>query len=330
MSLLQQVPFFWQESAWRRLMEDRGADRLSHALLFHGPAGLGKSLLAERFAWSLLCHQPDESGQPCGHCRACQLLAAGTHADFQRVAPEEEKRNIQIDAIRVLQQQSTLAVEEGKHRLFLIDPAEAMTMAAANALLKTLEEPPAGVHLLLVSSHPERLPITIRSRCQQVALRPPSGTDAARWLERQVGLSSEQLELLLAIAGGAPLTALRLADSEERNRWRQFLDDFTALSQGRGSASGVAESWLESSSLENLLQMLTTWLLALLRLSMSGDTSHPLAHLLASAGMASPAPMALHRLLDKLLESQRRLNRNPNPQMVLESLLIEWQRVSGR
>ena len=324
-----EAPFPWQQQAWQQLLQSRRGGRLSHALLFAGPAGTGKSLLARQLAHSLLCSRPDESGLACGKCRECRLLEAGTHPDFHLVAPEEESRNIRIDAIRRLQEESALVVGEGRSRVFLLDPAETMGTAAANALLKTLEEPSPGVYLLLVTSRPEQLPITIRSRCQRLPLRQPGEKEALAWLCEQHALEPDRAARLLQLAGGGPVAARELADSGAEARYRAFQEALLQLARGEADPSGVAESWLSESSLETGLRLLAAWLLSLLRAQAAPEAAGFPGQVLA-AGVAVPGSRNLHRLLDKLFESQRRLAHNPNPQLVLESLLVEWQRITGR
>jgi len=328
MELSVAIPLPWQAEVWQQLVESRRQGRLSHALLLGGPEGLGKSLLAETLARALLCREPTESGHACGSCRDCRLFEAGTHPDFHRIAPEEESTQIRIEAIRGLLDDSTLVVGEARARVFLIDPAHAMGRAAANALLKTLEEPPAGIHLLLVSSHPERLPVTIRSRCRQLNFRVPPAGEAVAWLRQVAGLEEERARLLLELAGGGPVKVLEWLDSGTDALHDRCLEEFIEVARGRAEPSAVAEAWLKEADLAFLLRLLSAWLAALVRTAASERTG-PLAGRLAGA-VSVPDPGNLYRLLDKLFESQRRLGHNPNPQLVLEALLVEWRRITGR
>ena len=329
MELSAAIPLPWQAEAWRQLVESRRQGRLSHALLLGGPEGLGKSLLAEVLARTLLCREPTESGHACGGCRDCRLFEAGTHPDFHRIAPEEGSSQIRIEAIRGLLDDSTLVVGEARARIFLIDPAHAMGMAAANALLKTLEEPPAGIHLLLVSSHPERLPVTIRSRCRQLNFRVPPAGEAAAWLRQAAGLDDERARLLLELAGGGPVKVLEWLDSGTDALHDRCLEGFLDVARGGAEPSAVAEAWLKEADLAFLLGLLGTWLTALVRAAAAAERAGPLGVRLAGA-VSVPDPGNLYRLLDKLFESQRRLSHNPNPQLVLEALLVEWRRITGR
>lgn len=184
--------------AWSQIQADLASNRLSHALLLCGPAGIGKLLFAEAVASSLLCDQPVTGGRACGMCASCTWHASGNHPDFRRIRPEafeaslvddedgrvpaakaERKKSeqIRIDQVRSLESFIQVGSHRGR-RIVLIEPAEAMNEATANALLKSLEEPPAGVHFLLVSHAPERLLPTVRSRTRAVPLGVPSRSAA--------------------------------------------------------------------------------------------------------------------------------------------------------
>lgn len=199
----------WQADAWARVLQTRAAGRLPHALLVGGPAGTGVRAFGETLARALLC-EGEMSAAPCGDCRGCRLFAAGTHPDAVHVEPAEAGKAIGIDAIRALSERLALAATADV-KVALIDPAEAMTTAAANSLLKTLEEPAGGSVLLLVSRRPARLPATVRSRCQRIVLALPSADVAGAWLG---GQGVAEPERWLARAAGAPLEALRAANAE--------------------------------------------------------------------------------------------------------------------
>lgn len=196
----------WLEPAWTVLRHALEADRLGHALLLHGPAGLGKTVLADRIAARLLCLQP--AATACGECRSCRLLEAGTHPDRFAIEPEDADAPIKVEAIRDLSHRMQLTARMSPARVTVIRRAERMNLNAANALLKTLEEPPAGAWLILVTDHPGRLPVTIRSRCLPVPVRPPEPGQAHAWLEAAgTGADAATLTRALDLAGGAPLAA---------------------------------------------------------------------------------------------------------------------------
>ncbi|PSQ90753.1 MAG: DNA polymerase III subunit delta' [Proteobacteria bacterium SW_6_67_9] len=198
----------WQRGQWSRLTRDRAAQRLPHALLIAGPTGTGLRAFAETLGQALLCPaDPDDA--PCGACRGCRLYAAGTHPDALRIEPAETGKAISVDAVRALTERLSLT-GSGTAKVALIDPAESLTAAAANGLLKTLEEPAGGAHVVLISRRVARLPATIRSRCQRVSFGLPDAELAVQWLESHGVESPPQW---LARAGGAPILAREYAHS---------------------------------------------------------------------------------------------------------------------
>ncbi len=228
----------WQLDDWNRLQRLR--TQWPHALLLHGQAGIGKLHFAQHLAQGLLCEAPRETGEPCGACPACNWFIQGNHPDYRAVAPEalaaevgvggaappDEKsdaddgkktrtpsKEIKIEQVRALLDFCGLGSHRGGERVVLVYPAEALNAAAANALLKTLEEPPAGVVFLLVSARIDRLLPTIVSRCRQWPMPTPPADVASRWL---AGQGVQEAAALLAEAGGAPLSALALATDENR------------------------------------------------------------------------------------------------------------------
>ena len=233
----------WLVSTFADLQQRRAKGRLAHALMFIGPAGIGKHQLAERFAQSLLCAQPHADGQPCGQCHACSLYAAGTHPDLFRLSPEEDSKNIRIDQIRALIERISLSSHYGRHKVVILNPADAMNIAAANALLKTLEEPPADTILLLITDRPSFLPATIRSRCQTLRFALPARDEAQAWLATQLG-NPEEAAVLLALAGGAPLAAQDLAE-EQLARRQEMLNGWQQLASGKVDPVKLAADWVK-------------------------------------------------------------------------------------
>ena len=199
-----------------------------HALLLHGPPGLGKHALALHLAQGLLCETPQADGLACGACPGCRLVVAGEHPDLMRVelteVDEEDGElkaidTIPVKRIRALIDFALLTSHRQRAKVAVIAPAERMHVAAANALLKTLEEPPPGTFLILVSDRIGGLPATIVSRCRRMRVPLPAPENARAWLAAQ-GVAAPKLAL--AQAGGAPLAALALAGAEwqtERRAW---------------------------------------------------------------------------------------------------------------
>lgn len=219
------------------------ADRLGHAPLLHGPAGIGKSALAQWLVARILC-QASAPERPCGVCRSCLLLQAGTHPDLFLGAVPEGKTQITVDVIRDLCSGLQLTPSIGQHRVGLIEPAERMNTNAANALLKTLEEPSPKSWLVLVSDRPDLLPATVRSRCQKLALRPPARDEALRWLQDECkGAERGKLELALELSGDAPLKARDLVQGDGLSAGLAVRQVLLDLAAGRSVSASVAEEW---------------------------------------------------------------------------------------
>ncbi len=181
----------------KRLQAAIAHQRVAHAYLFDGPDGIGKKLVAQAFTRAFLC----ETANGCGACSSCTKIMAGTHPDFYPLEPDGSA--IKIDQIRALQPQLALHSFAGRGKACLIDSAEQMTHEAANALLKTLEEPSAGTLIILISSQPERLLETIRSRCQRVHFTRLPRRDLAHHLEHTLTISTAEALVLAAVADGS-------------------------------------------------------------------------------------------------------------------------------
>jgi DNA polymerase III subunit delta' len=249
----------WNEPTFESLKKAR--QRLPHALLVHGPRGVGKLALAERFAQYLLCEHADAAARPCGVCDACRWYLAGNHPDFRRLEPEVMAKTpvaeadaeegaetparrakqpslfITVDQVRGLADFLNIGSHRGALRIALLHPAEDLYQPnAANALLKSLEEPPAGAIFILVSHRPARLLPTVRSRCVAVPVPIPSADVALRWLSSQ---GVEKAERWLAFAGGAPLQAVQYA--EDAAPWERLLKSPQSV-EDRDSLEVLAEA----------------------------------------------------------------------------------------
>lgn len=238
----------WHLDVWHRLQARQARDRLPHALLLCGPAGLAKRAFADAFAAVLLCERGRASA--CGQCRACVLLKAGSHPDAVRVVLElrddgTARTEITVDQIRVLGERLALTPQFGGLQVALIDPADGMNASAANAMLKTLEEPTPATVIVLIADHPVRLPATIRSRCQRVDFYLPLRDQALAWLAQQ-GIDAKTAATALGVAAGNPGVALELARSDGLEVNAEVDADLQALRSGTASASQVASRWSKS------------------------------------------------------------------------------------
>jgi len=237
----------WLVPAWNVLADALRSGRLHHALLFAGPRGYGKRALAEAFAAAALCTQRAPDGSACGTCKSCHLVAAGSHPDLVRVSFElrddgRPRSELTVDQLRALGQRLALASQFGGWQIALIDPADAMNASAANALLKTLEEPSASTIIALVADDPSRLPPTIRSRCQRVDLRAPTRDEALAWLKGQ-GIETAVAASTLDATLGNPGQAAEWIGEGTLAVREECLADLAALSTGRAQAAAIAERW---------------------------------------------------------------------------------------
>lgn len=316
------VIYPWLREAWRTLTSHWAADRVPQALLIQGAMGIGKLRLAEMFARKLLCAAPGEFA--CGRCNGCRLFQAGTHPDFIKVEPPEPGKAIGVDTIRELIGDLALKAQYGGFRVVVIAPAHQMNIHAANALLKTLEEPAERTAMLLLSEQPSALPATILSRCQKLPIPLPDLELARRWLEAErPGCTGE---VLLAAAQGSPLKALALAESGVVERRRAAFTECMDLLSGRAEPVAVAERWL-SDSPEEIIDWWGAWTADLIRLRAA-----PGWRTLGNPDLREPLQrfagrLDLERLHDHwslLLRSRRALGGQANRQLLLEEALIRW------
>lgn len=248
----------WLADAWQSLAARLQRGRLPHALLIAGAGGLGKRALADALASAALCESRGADGHACGYCRACKLLAAGSHPD--RIAVSFELRDdgklrteITVDQIRALSQRLALSSQFGGLQLVVVVPADAMNASAANALLKTLEEPSASSVIILVSDRPARLPATIRSRCQRISVNVPALASAREWLLGQ-GVAGNKVDAALAATLGNPGRALAASIDDTLALRAECVRDLAGLRAGRSNALTVAEAWAADRPADRLWQ----------------------------------------------------------------------------
>ncbi len=324
--------FELQNQAWESLAAKVG--RLPHALLIHGAEGVGKFELAEQLAQLLLCEKRGQGNRPCGACDGCRWFLGGNHPDVRYLEPEaiarrapvveeegEEAKSktakpstaIRIEQVRALADFVNLGSHRGGRRIAIVHPAEDMNPHAANALLKSLEEPPAGAVFLLVSHRPAQLLPTIRSRCAPVPVAIPTPEAARAWL---AGQGARDAERWLAFCGGAPLRALEQATGERGDAVKRLLE---ALAAGEGAVLGAVK---DRDELEMLAEILQKAALDRAFAALGGRAKYsvPLA---ASAPGDARAWLAFARAMGR----NRRLARHPlNPKLFAAEMLAAMPR----
>ncbi|SDU17260.1 DNA polymerase III, delta prime subunit [Pseudomonas pohangensis] len=315
----------WQQTLWQQLVSRQ---QHAHAYLLQGPSGIGKRVLADQLAARLLCLQP-QALSACGDCKSCHLLAAGSHPDLYVLQPEEVDKAIKVDQVRELVDFVVQTAHLAGRKVVVLEPAEAMNPNSANALLKSLEEPAGNTVMLLISHQPSRLLPTIKSRCVQQNCPLPGEAQSLAWIqEKHPQLSSQQAFELLALAGGSPLTALRLFDLDVVGLRAKVVEGIKKLLKQQVSPSQLAESW-NAVPLPLLFDWFCDWSQVLLRYQLTADQAElgledmraVLQYLAEKA--AQSKVLVLQDWL--LLQRQKVIGRaNLNRNLLLEALLVQW------
>jgi len=214
----------WLRPHLESLIASYQAGRGHHALLLHALPGMGADSLLYAISRYLMCQRPQGS-KSCGQCHSCQLMQAGTHPDYYVLAPEKGKSSLGIDAVRELSEKLYEHARLGGAKVVWLNDAALLTDAAANALLKTLEEPPANTWFLLGCREPAHLLATLRSRCRLHHLAPPAESYALAWLAREVTASQEVLLTSLRLSGNAPAAALELLQADALKARQQLCQE---------------------------------------------------------------------------------------------------------
>lgn len=311
---------FWLAPQLRALRQARAQSRLPHALLIQDVPGAGGEQLALLAAQVALCRAAD---YPCGRCRDCEHIQAGTHPDLWQVAPEEDSRQIKVDQIRALNESLALSAHGAGASVAIIHPADLLNTNAANALLKTLEEPRPGVLIVLVTTVTARLPATVLSRCLRLTVRPPARADCIAWLTRARGAAD--WEAVLDVLGDAPLLAVAADPAEIIALRAETESQLEGALAGAGDLASAAERWAEGDSYELRLRCAENWVTrrlgAGLRATGQLTELHTAAHLPARDSFMNIR--SLVRLMDALYELRRLATTTINKALAVEQLL--WQ-----
>lgn len=338
----------WQQDAWHKICQTiMHQANLPHALLIHGMRGIGKTHFARALGQTLLCEARLATGEACNTCQACHWFTHGNHPDFLLVRPsaleksdEEHDKDQQTDhkenktekkssqeivlnQIKILTNAVSIASHRGRYKVAMIYPAESLNVYAANALLKTLEEPPGKTIFILVSDQLERVLPTILSRCQRLAMPIPNQKIAVDWLLAQQVAAPD---VLLSQAGHAPLLALHLAQETAQLKNNKLLL--------AGLAQGIDIDWLtlaEQFSKENLAQTISyiqRWGYDLLSLRFTSNIRYfPNYHASLNLLAQQIKTLKLLKFLDTLKNQQRYIHHPLNTKLVLETCLLDYQQL---
>jgi len=314
--------------AVRALQRAVVTESVSHAYLFTGPPGVGKTTLARNLAAALLCEHEEVTARPCGACRACRLIASGNHPDLHVVASEHVGANLKIDQVRELARRLTMTPVEARGQVAILSRFEEATPSAANALLKTLEEPASHVVLVVLAREADLLLPTIVSRCQHIPLRPLSVRAVERALTERWGASAQQAELLAHLSSGRLGWAVRnLEDDEALMRRSARLDDLNRLVRAStierfAYAEGLAR---DPVAIQETLDLWIGWWRDVLLVASGAHA--PLTNVDRRDDLSEQARrfdvVKIATVIKALRSSLQKLQRNANRRLTLEVLMLD-------
>ena len=304
------------DATWQQLDRAHSEERLAHALLFTGPAGIGKALVATRFAARIACAQVVA---PCDNCDSCLQVKAQSHPDVRFLRPAAGKKEIGVDLARDIKRFAQMRAVSSICKIIVIDQAERLSVAAQNALLKTLEEPPGKAVIMLIAESPGALLTTVRSRCRRVNFTPLNDKQMRRFLEDQ-GLDDEVLDAVLTLAGGSPGRALQVREMIQSGVIENLESSLAALKSTRylpsvDFAKKLGQSEEEMTARLSLLEaLLHQRLIRTITAEHATDGRADLDHTLRQIALLAKARELLRR-------------RNPNRSLLAEATATRMARV---
>ena len=305
------LPLPWHKDVWEGFNRAIDTDRMPHALLLHGSNGVGKRRLAITLAQRLLC-SAEANEYACGSCKSCKLLLAGSHPDLTILESEEEGKKIRVDDVRTLCTKLNTTAQQGGWKIGLILVADAMNINAANALLKSLEEPQGKTLLILVSDRLHALLPTIRSRCQKQYLATPGEDVATHWLKEVSGNSSDVAKAI-EVSNGRPLLALHNIESGTLALRQDFEGIIEGVASGSLSSVEAAQQCVKLNG-NNIIEWYMNYV-----------------HRLAVNEGQGGGDRRLFQFQDRLMSARQLLlsQSNVNQQLLLEGLFMDWAQSSN-
>lgn len=313
--------FPWLQGTWEQLTNYQQQNRLPSGVMLVGDKGLGLSLLAQSFAHSVFCLDTKENNAACGQCASCLLFQSGAYPDYFHVTPPEDKVTIPINTIRALSEGLALNSQYMKPRIAIIDSADLMLHAAANSLLKTLEEPSDNTSLILIAHDLAKVPMTIRSRCQLIHVNDIDLDKAITWLK---GSGCEEAQAYLNLANNSPILALSLSKVGALNVRNNVFSELVSLLQGKSDPLAFAHLCVSLKELPVI-----DWVISILTdVVKCGHAAECIA--VSNADLFSDLKVLAdklrlkdaHGMLDKLMALKRLQSGQVNQQLLFEEFAI--------
>ena len=311
---LASIRYPWLNPQWQQWQQLLG--RLGHAYLLSGPQGIGIEAFIKDVAQSVFCKN-NQTGQACGQCSSCHLFLTQQHPDYYQLARLEDKKEISVDQVRNLINKLNETSHQGGYKITWIEGVEYLNQSAFNALLKSLEEPAENTLFLLSTHQIDRLPATIKSRCQQLNFTPPAIPDAVEWVHSQAPQADEALvKRALRLNWGAPIQALNWIETglfDEDSQWR---NDLKQIQTGRKTASQAVGEWLKFKQPERVFDYFYQWTVSAVRSVMYNPQEQQ--------NVSDAQVQNWLRFQQAVLTAKQNWLANANKELVLESLCLEW------
>jgi len=303
---------------------------MPHAILLKSTGGLGIEQLADKLAEFFLCNAPLDNGSACKQCKSCGLLTAQTHPDYHKLTVAEDKSLLSVDQIRELVDQCMERPHQGGYRIAIVQPGDKINANAANALLKTLEEPGSDTLIILIADNNLQYPATILSRCQVFTLLSPKESDATQWIleeQSEASWNESEVKLALRMSNGAPIKALELLNNEQLSFRTLFLKDLNKISLGQIDPEKFVAS-IDKIQIPDILKWLYSLSLDSYKLSTNIDATM-LINFDQTELLKRMSVLPANRLnpwIDRIVEARRLLTTTSNitPQLILEDLMFRW------
>lgn len=318
---IQNMPWFaeaWQQ--WLQLSQ-----RLGHAYLLSGPNGIGLEDFAKQAAHYIMCRGQQKKlaqQQACDECQSCHLFITQQHPDFFELRRLEDKKEVSVDQVRDLIYKLNETSHQGGYKVIWVEGVENLNQSAFNALLKNLEEPAANTLFLLTTHQIDRLPATIKSRCQQMNFTAPPLAEASQWIHQQAPQADEALvKRALRLNWGAPIDALEWINAglfEEDQQWK---NDLKQMQTGKKTVTQAVESWLKWQNPQRVFDYFYQWTVSAVRFVMYDENQA------VTDKVDNPQLQNWLRFQQSVLNAQQSWLRNANKELVLENLCLEWLQV---